>query len=359
MTPRLTEAIANVSRKAEFIPPEAGRIICERNFMKESPLFWPAYFKDGILFVLDETLIPQKLHYIKVRNTQEAVKVIRQMKTRAFGQFLVVLNTFLLELNHAGAARRAAPADGAVVKHLEKTARMLNNSRPTFPFGEVTSIVIGWARKAYAENIPLKPFVEKNIEGFLNGIRYQRLRRVREVAKLIKDGDHILTHCNVSGELAMAAQICKEQNKRVHFFATETRPYFQGSKLTCWELRRAGAPVTLIADNAVGSVLQDGLIDKVIVGSDRSCANGDIANKIGTYQIAVLAKEFGVPFYALTQPSNKIKRGEDIPIEIRKPDELLKFGKRKIVAGNVKGYYPGFDVTPHDLIKKQITLNVQ
>ncbi len=326
--------------------------------MKESPLFWPAYLKGDAIFVLDETLIPRKVHYIKVKNVRQAVKVIREMKTRAFGQFLLVLNTFLLELNKVGATRRVAPTFGVILKRLAQTAHALNNSRPTFPFSEVTGIVLHWADTAVAQRIPLIPFLKKNINGFLMGIRLKRLQRIKDIAEIIQNGDHILTHCNVSGELAMAAAICRQQKKNVHFFATETRPYFQGSKLTAWELKKAGAPVTLVADNAVGSLLMDGLIDRVIIGSDRSCANGDIANKIGSYQIAVVAKEFGVPLYVLTQPSNKVKKGEDIPIELRDPDELLRFGDKKIISGKVQGFYPGFDVVPHELIKKAITIHV-
>lgn len=321
--------------------------------IKESPLFWPAVIKGSSLWVLDETMIPQKMRYIKVRNVREAVNVIRQMKTRAFGQFLVVLNAFLLVIK---GNRKCS--DKTLLNKLRKTANQLNNSRPTFPFSEVTKIVIGWAESAYGQKIPVGSFVEKNIVGYLAGIRARRLERVSKIADSIKNGDSILTHCNVSGELAMAASICHRQGKEIHFFATETRPYFQGSKLTCWELKRMGAKVTLIADNAVGSVMADGLVNKVIVGSDRSCANGDFANKIGTYQIAVLAEEFGVPFYVLTQPSNKIKRGEDIPIEMRKAKELLSYSGRRIVRGAVDGFYPGFDIVPNKYISQAIAIDV-
>lgn len=321
--------------------------------MKESPLFWPAKLDGKTLLVLDETLLPQKMRYIKVTNVKEAVKVIRDMKTRAFGQFLVVLNTFLLVLlNDKGESKEA------LIRDLEQAADALNKSRPTFPFSEVTGIVLSWVKKAQAENLDLKTFVTKNIFGFLAGIRARRLERVKQIAETIKDGNTVLTHCNVSGELAMAAQLCQEQNKRIKFFATETRPYFQGAKLTCWELKKAGADVTLVADNAVGSLLSRHLVDLVVVGSDRSCANGDIANKIGTYQIAVLAKEFGIPLYALTQPSNKIPEGKDIPIETRDPEEFLKFLGKRIAPNGVKGFYPGFDVVPHELIERPIILNV-
>lgn len=322
--------------------------------IKESPLFWPARLEKGILHVLDETQVPEKLHYIEVKNTQEAVEVIRSMKTRAFGQFLVVLSTFLLEIeNH-----KALP-DEKLLDKLIETARALNNSRPTFPFSEVTVVVISWAQQAVKDKLNLKEYLVKNINGYLMGIRMRRLERVTKIAQVMNDGDSVLTHCNVSGELAMAARIAMDQGRQIQFYATETRPYFQGSRLTAWELSEIGAKVTLIADNAVGKVMADKKVNKVIVGSDRSAANGDFANKIGTYQIAVLAKEFGIPFYVLTQPSDKIKTGQDIPIEVRNPDELLKFKNKNIVQGNVEGFYPGFDVIPHELVTQSIALNVK
>src|ERR1039458_5195332 len=189
--------------------------------MFESPLFWPAYIKKDVLFVLDETLVPSKLKYIPVKNVKGAVALIRDMKTRAFGQFLVVLNTFLLELN----------PKGDLVKHLENVAQQLNNSRPTFPFAEVTGIITGVAKKASANGADVSVAVTKTVQGFLAGIRVRRLQRVQEIADVMKDGDCILTHCNVSGELAMAASIAISQGKYVKFFATETRPYLQGTKL--------------------------------------------------------------------------------------------------------------------------------
>jgi len=312
-----------------------------------SPLFWPAYIKDDVLYVLDETLVPAKLKYIPVRDVKGAVAVIREMKTRAFGQFLVVLNTFLLELKFKG----------DVIKHLEEVAQQLNNSRPTFPFAEVTGIVVGSAKKASAGGADVGMVVTKTVQGFLAGIRERRLQRVREIADILQDQDSVLTHCNVSGELAMAASLALAQGKRVKFFATETRPYMQGAKLTVWELAQAKQQVTLVADNAVGTLMADGLVNKVIIGSDRSAANGDIANKIGSYQIAVLAREFDIPLIALTQPSRGIACGEDMPIEIREEDELLVFNGKRIFGSKVKGFYPGFDVVPHQLITKAIAIH--
>lgn len=329
----------------------------KRDKIKETPLFWPARIKGDALWVLDETLIPQKLKYIKVKNTKQAVDVIRQMKTRAFGQFLVVMQTFLLEIDNVGTGR-ALSLQKVLLNKIQKTAEAMNKSRPTFPFEELTAQVVGWAGEAFAQKQDIREAVVRRIQGYLQGIRARRLERVRRIADLMKDGDSILTHCNVSGELAMAAYLCQKQGKNIHFFATETRPFLQGAKLTTWELKKMGADVTLIADNAVGSVMADSLVNKVIVGSDRSCANGDFANKIGTYQIAVLAKEFGIPFYVLTQPSSRIKRGEDIPIEIRNPGELLTYVNKRVVGGMVTGFYPGFDVVPNDLVTQSLAINV-
>jgi methylthioribose-1-phosphate isomerase len=155
----------------------------------------------------------------------------------------------------------------------------------------------------------------------------------------------------------MAASLALAGGKHIKFFATETRPYMQGAKLTVWELSQAKAKVTLVADNAVGSLMADGLVNKVIIGSDRSAANGDIANKIGSYQIAVLAREFGIPLIVLTQPSRGVASGMDMPIEIRDEDEILVFNGKRVFGNKVRGFYPGFDVVPHQLITKAIGIH--
>ena len=132
------------------------------------------------------------------------------MKTRAFGQLLVVLNTFLLEFR-----KKSKYSDLALLRRITKVAEQLNNSRPTFPFSEVTGMVIAWANRAIEEEKDVREYVTKCIEGYLIGIRERRLGRIQRIAQLIKDGDSILTHCNVSGELAMAASICQKDNKEI------------------------------------------------------------------------------------------------------------------------------------------------
>lgn len=304
--------------------------------MKFSPLFWPIQLKGNAIYILDETKLPHKVVYIKVKDYRGACAAIRGMKTRAVGQVILVFYTFLLE------SRKGS--------NLKKVAKAINSARPTLPFKVLTDMVLGWAHKGY----PL----EKSILGFLEGLKQKRIQQAKEAARLLKNGDTVLTHCNVSGLMPLIAEFCRQQHKRVSFFVTETRPYLQGSRLTAWELQRAGFDVTVIADNMVAQVMSEGKITKVIVGADHLARNGDFANKIGTYQIALLAKTFRIPFYVLCPPPSGVRSGKDICIEIRPDAELLTFQGMSIAPKGVKGYYPAFDVTPRSLITKHIYLEL-
>jgi len=186
-------------------------------------------------------------------------------------------------------------------------------------------------------------------------------------AELINDGDTILTHCNAGGlatadyGTALAVMFtAHEQGKRIKVFADETRPLLQGARLTAWELMQAGIDVTLICDNMAGQVMKEGRINCVIVGADRISANGDTANKIGTYSVAILAKEHKIPFYVAAPTSTldmNLPNGDLIPIELRKAEEITEgFGKRT-APKDVKVYNPAFDVTPSRLIDAIITEN--
>jgi methylthioribose-1-phosphate isomerase len=319
--------------------------------MKESILFWPVHLKGRVLYILDETKIPQKVSYLKVKDYRQAISAVVDMKTRAFGQFLTVCYAFILEVKKAPTLDRKG-----LMRLLQRIAGEFNRSRPTFPFAEVTGMVLGIAGKVGPAPDFGKSFILA-MQGMLEGIRKQRYDRARRAARLLKDGSRVLTHCHVSGEMSLIAEFCRQEGKRIKFFATETRPYFQGARLTAWELKRAGFDVTLIPDNAVAKVMAEGDIDCVIVGSDRSAKNGDFANKIGTYQIALLAKYFKVPFYVLVQPSDKLESGQAIPIEIRSDDEILTFEGIRLAAKGAAAYYPGFDVVPHSLVTQHIAIH--
>jgi methylthioribose-1-phosphate isomerase len=304
--------------------------------MKFSPLFWPIQLKGNIIYILDETQLPQKVTYIKARNYLQACAAIKQMKTRAVGQVLLVMYTFILSKRQN--------------KNLVKVAAVINATRPTLSFKFLTDMVLGMEKSG----APL----EKSILGFLEMLKGKRIQQAKDTANLLKDKDVILTHCNVSGLMPLIAQFAKEQGKEISFYVTETRPYLQGSRLTAWEIMRAGFEVTIITDNMVAYLLSLSKVTKVIVGADHLTLNGDIANKIGTYQIAVVAKYFKIPFYVLCPPASKLKSGKEIKIEIRPPDELKIYQGISLAPKEVKAYYPAFDVTPAKLITKHIYLKV-
>ena len=215
------------------------------------------------------------------------------------------------------------------------------------PLDEITALLKNEALKIYAEDI------ESN-------------RRIgRNGQPLLKDGMSVLTHCN-AGALATAGYgtalgviyAANEAGKRIHVFADETRPRLQGAKLTAWELQKHGLEVTVISDTMAGHFMKKGKIDACIVGADRIAANGDVANKIGTYQVAVLAKRHNIPFYVAAPISTidpKIAGGDDIPIEERDPSEVTHVGSIQVTPNYVKVLNPAFDVTPSDLVTAIIT----
>jgi methylthioribose-1-phosphate isomerase len=321
--------------------------------MKESPLFWPVRLEKDTILCLDETALPEKEVYLKAKNLQQAISLIKEMKTRAFGQVLMVYYIFLLLLKECRGLKSERQ-----IGFLKEAAEEMKSSRPTFPFAFFTEMLLSWVGEAREKKQDICIFTGKKIEGFLAYLKGKRISQAEALSHLFKDGDNVLTHCNVSGSLVLAAEFCSGQNKEVSFFVTETRPYLQGSRLTAWELQRAHFKTTIIPDNSVAFVMSKGMVNLVVVGADQMACNGDIANKIGTYQIALLARQFKLPFYVLSPPPSGAKTGEDINVEIRPDKELLQFRGKRIAAKGAKGFYPAFDITPKELITKHIGLEV-
>ncbi|MBU1124714.1 MAG: S-methyl-5-thioribose-1-phosphate isomerase [Candidatus Omnitrophica bacterium] len=311
--------------------------------MKFSRLFWPIYYKKDIIYILDETRLPAQVTYLKAKNYQEACKAIKDMKTRAVGQVILVMYIFLQLVRKNQGKKNLLPL-------LRKVAKTISATRPTLSFRYLTDMVLGWEK----QRLPL----EKCIVRFLETLKNKRILQAETASKLFKNGDCILTHCNVSGLLPLIAEFCRQDKKKISFFVTETRPYLQGSRLTAWELQEAGVPCTIIADNMVAQVMEEKKVSKTIVGADHLARNGDIANKIGTYQIALLSKHFNIPFYVLCPPPSQARTGNDIRIEIRPDKELLEFQGVRIAPKGAQGYYPAFDVTPHTLITRHIPLEI-
>lgn len=317
--------------------------------MELPPLAWSVYIKDDKVLILDETKLPEETVYLAVSNDLEAARAITEMKTRAFGQLLTVFYTFLLTARH----NRGEEAE-VIIPRLKKVGRVLESARPTFAFKDLNGKILGWAEKAEKAGEDIPSVLEDKIESYLDHLRKLRFKRADHATSLISDGDTLLTHCNVSGEMVLIGRACSAAGKKVRFYATETRPYFQG-RLTSWELAQDNFEVTIVPDNAVGRLLSEGTCQLVMVGSDRVALNGDVINKVGTFQLAVAAKTFQVPFYVLVQEPGTTATGEEVPIEERDTSELLYYKGGRIYPEKVDGYYPAFDLTPASYITRLIT----
>ncbi|HEX9880695.1 MAG TPA: hypothetical protein VGB25_10915, partial [Candidatus Binatia bacterium] len=244
-----------------------------------SPLFAPVLWEGERFRILDETRLPWETAYITVNGVREAVQAVKEMRTRAFGQVLTFLYAAAL------VAKRATVSDPRwVAQELEELANEFSGARPTFNFRQH----LGFFHEALGACPPGEragPWLEGKIHKRVESILRARDRRAQRAAALLPGSCRLMTHCNVSGELVAVARHMRSMGKELRVIATETRPYLQGSRLTAWELARAGVEVALIPDSAVAQVMARGGVDAVLVGSDRCAQNGDIINKVGTYPI--------------------------------------------------------------------------
>ncbi|MCX7975029.1 MAG: S-methyl-5-thioribose-1-phosphate isomerase [Candidatus Aminicenantes bacterium] len=323
---------------------------------------WPAFeFQEDRLILLDQRLLPFEEKYVVCSDYEEVAQAIEKMIIRgapAIG--LVAAYGVVLGL-------KKQANDCSLNEIMEMVIVRLSRTRPT-------ARNLFWAlermKRVYEE--VKKEGKERIIERLTQEARQLEVedvatnKKIGELgASLIPQEATILTHCN-AGELATAGYgtalgVIKwawEQGKKIKVIAGETRPWLQGAKLTCWELRRARIPVTLITDNMAGWLMRNGEINLVITGADRIARNGDTANKIGTYSLAVLAKENKIPFYVAAPFSTidlELKSGQEIVIEERAPDEVRKIGSSWITYPDIPVRNPAFDVTPASLITSIIT----
>ena len=307
--------------------------------------------------MLDQRSLPTEVRYHRYRKPDEVVEAIRSMVVRgapAIG-IAAAYALVLVARDEPGDAKMFLVANGLA-------GRVLNGTRPT-------AVNLAWAiarmsRKAgeVADWAPEDRFVGMLAEA--EAIHREDVASCRRIGELgatdVPDGAVILTHCN-AGALATGGygtalgviRAAHSMGKRVRVLADETRPYLQGARLTAWELDRDGIPVEVITDGMAGHFFQRREIDFVVVGSDRIAANSDVANKIGTYPVAVLANQHGVPFTVAAPWSTvdlRTPRGEDIPIEQRSRDEVARVGDTTLVADGIPCRHPGFDVTPAALV---------
>lgn len=321
-------------------------------------------WKDGVVRMLDQTRLPTEVTFFECKTYQDVAKGIKELIIRGAPAIGV-----------AAAMGVALGAQGINVSNfkgfydeIEKICKYIGATRPT-------AVNLFWGLER------IKRVTVENKEeplDILKGILIDEANKIlredieanmamgRHGAQFIKDGDTILTHCN-AGALATGGygtalgviRAAREEGKNIKVFADETRPVLQGARLTAWELMEDGIPVTLITDNMAGYFMKKGVINLCIVGADRIARNGDVANKIGTYSVAVLAREHGIPFYVAAPLSTidlTVFSGERIPIEERNPTEVTHIcGKIQIAPAKVRIANPAFDVTPAGYITAIIT----
>src|SRR2546428_7742976 len=321
--------------------------------------------KEGVR-MLDQRLLPTEEKYLTLRSYDEVADAIRQMVVR--GAPAIGVSAAM------GLALGASQSVGTSVADLEydfkHMCKVLGATRPT-------AVNLFWAIERMRAALARAKSETQDVEEVKNRLISEALAIYQEDiesnralgrfgGELIVDGATVLTHCN-AGALATAGDYgtalgvirgARDAGKRVAVIADETRPFLQGSRLTAWELNKDNIPVTIITDNMAGHVMKQGKIDCVVVGADRIAANGDTANKIGTYMVAVLAKENKIPFYVaapVTTLDLSIPSGEQIPIEERDIREVTHVGDKQLGPDGVDVHNPAFDVTPHELITAIIT----
>jgi len=319
----------------------------------------------GTVKWLDARLIPWEEVYRETTDYNRIAKAIKDMEIRG-APAIGVAAAFGMAL---AAIWSKAETVEKLVKELEKAKRVLESTRPTaynlfWALNRIWQKVKEGVQKGVSVEELKRIVVEEAKKIYIEDIETNR--KIGEIgAKLVEDGDTILTHCN-AGALATAGfgtalaviRYAVAEGKRIRVIATETRPLLQGARLTVWELAKEGIDVTLITDNMVGYIISKGIVSKAIVGADRITRDGYVANKIGTYTIAVVAARHRVPFY-VAAPSSTFDlslEGPSIPIEERDPDEVRTvLGKLTITVPTVKVYNPAFDIIPPDLVTAIIT----
>ncbi|MCB9852275.1 MAG: S-methyl-5-thioribose-1-phosphate isomerase [Phycisphaerales bacterium] len=327
------------------------------------PIWWNADAgPGGVLEMIDQTRLPGEFITIQCRTIQSVWDAIKRLSVRGAPAIGVAAAYGVVT-----ALDESAPADGDWAECVTKSADFLATSRPT-------AVNLFWAldrMRRVAAGLGSIPFADARaaLLAEAHAVRDEDAAMCRAIGEhgqhLIEEGAGVLTHCN-AGALATAEYgtalalmySAHARKRRFSVFVDETRPLLQGARLTAWELHRAGIAAQLICDNMAASIMKAGRIQLVVTGADRIAANGDAANKIGTYGVAVLAAAHNIPFYIAAPSSTfdmSLPNGDGIPIENREPDEVRGFGASKTAPADMPCLNPAFDVTPARLIKGIVT----
>jgi methylthioribose-1-phosphate isomerase len=321
------------------------------------------YWEDGKVKMIDQRLLPAEFTIAEFDSVEGVARSIREMYVRG-APAIGAAAAYAMAL--AGFHSQATDRDD-LLGDLHAAKATLDAARPT-------AVNLAWATAR------LLDVIERSALSDVDAIRAALLAEAEALADedveinrrmgyhgaaVIPDGANVIHHCNTGGlatvDFGTALGVifaCHEQGKDIHVWVDETRPRLQGARLTAWELMQAGVPMHLIADNAAGYLMYSGKVDAVLFGADRVAANGDVANKIGTYKLAVVAQENGIPVYCVAPTSTvdlSLPSGDQIPIEERGPEEVTRIGARPIAPEGVPVYNPAFDITPHRYLTGIVT----
>ena len=319
------------------------------------------YWKDNVLYLIDQRELPFKKTYIQCKGLKDVEYAIKSMAVRG-APLIGIVAAYGVALG----IREVLSSKGIIGEaDIEKICKRLAMTRPT-------AVNLFWAldrmKNTFRGICSSKKMPELMLDEAIS-IHVEDIENNRMLslygAELIDDGDTVLTHCN-AGALAMGGygtalgviRAAHESGKRIKVIATETRPYFQGARLTAWELHSAGIDVEIVPDNHAGLLCYNRVIDKAIVGADRIALNGDTANKIGTYMIAICAHRHGIPFFVAAPVSTfdrNINTGASIPIEERDGREVKYINGKPLTLKTIKARYYSFDITPQRYISNIIT----
>ncbi len=321
------------------------------------------YWEDNKVKMIDQRLLPGQFVIAEFATVGDVARSIQEMYVRG-APAIGATGAYGMAL--AAAASPAMDRD-SLLADLRVAKAELDEARPTaVNLSWATTRLLALAEATVLANVDdLRSALLAEAEALADEDVEINRRMGFNGAAVIKEGANLLHHCN-TGSLAAVdfgtalgvIYACQEQGKQIHVWVDETRPRLQGARLTAWELMRAGVPMHLIADNAAGHLMRTGKVDVVIFGADRVAANGDVANKIGTYKLGVVAKENNIPVYAVVPTSTvdlNLPTGDSIPIEERGPEEVTHIGETMIAPEGVPVFNPAFDVTPHQYLTGIVT----
>lgn len=323
----------------------------------------PFWWKENAVFIIDQRKLPEKQVILKLDSIKKIYDAIKYMKIRG-APLIGCISAYGVVIS---CLRNKSENIEKLKKRIKKDIEFIKSSRPTaynlfYAMERMEKMIENYNGNSFNQ---LKEKLLKEAEKIYQEDLNACYRIGENGAELIKDGMNILTHCN-AGALATSGfgtalsvfYVAKQKGKKFHVFIDETRPVLQGARLTAWELKKNRIPHTLICDNMAGYLMSKGKIDMVIVGADRIARNGDTANKIGTYTLAVLSNFHKINFFVAAPFSTfdfNIKSGKEIPIEERNPNEVRKINGKFICPEKTKVYNPAFDITPYRLITAFIT----